>query len=173
MRTPVQITFRHVPQSEALEEKIRDKMDKLASLYPEILDGDATVDRVARHQQQGRHFRIALGVRIPGEELIVNTNHEDAFIALRNAVAAMRLQLGKAIGKRRFDARSPAAAGSQAEDESAPPADEETPDAGVDTTTDGTQDVIPFMEEEEAVALFSGAGRRVDPERVAEDVEKY
>ena len=169
MKAPVRITFRHVPQSEALEEKIREKMDKLASLYPEILDGDATVDRVARHQQQGRHFRIALGVRIPGEELIVNTDHEDAFIALRNAVAAMRRQLGKAIGKRRFDSRSPAAGGSQAEEEGVTPTDEETPDAA----TDGTEEALPFLEEEEAVALFSGAGRRADPERVAEDVEKY
>lgn len=174
MTTPVRITFRHIPQSGAFGEKIREKIDKLASLYPEILDCDATVDQIDRHQQQGRHFRVTIGVRIPGEELIANTNHEDAFIALRNAMAAVRRQLSRAIGTRRLNSRSPAAApGSRAKRKSDTGTEDDEPDAVVNAVDNLALEALPFMEEEDAVALLSGTSRHVDPERVAEIVEQY
>ena len=173
MKTPVQITFRHIPQSVALEEKIREKLDKLARLYPEILDCDATIDQIDRHQQQGRHFRVAIGVRIRGEELIANTNHEDAFIALRNALATVRRQLEKAIGKRRLNARSPAMPETRTKRAGTTASGEEALYSVYGRAGNGLPDALPFMEEEEAVELLSGEVRRVDPERLAENVEQY
>jgi ribosomal subunit interface protein len=159
MNTPLRITFRHMPASAALETKIREKFGKLTRLYPEVLDCDATVDQIDRHQHQGRHFRIALGVRIRGEELIANTNHEDAYIALRGAVAAVRRQLDKAVGKRRFDATLAI--------------DDDTLDSpGAEINTSAAETLL-VMEEDEAVALLSGAALRPDPERVIAAVEKY
>lgn len=120
MKSLYQVTFRHIPQSAALEAKIREKLAKLAVLYPEILDCEATVDKIDKHQHKGGHFRVALGVRIPNQELAASSDDEDAFIALRNAIAAARHQLGKAIGKRRLIAQSPDAgirrSGEQARD---------------------------------------------------------
>ena len=173
MKTPVRITFRHIPQSAALDEKIREKLDKLARLYPEILDCHATIDRIDRHQQQGRHFRVAIGVNIPGEELIANTSHEDAYIALRNVLAAVRRQLGKAIGKRRLTSRSPAAPETRAKHADTTGGDEEAADSVEGRAGIGSREALPIMEEDEAVALLSGATRRMDPERVAENVEEY
>ncbi len=160
MKTPNRITFRHMPASAALEVKIREKFAKLGRLYPEIIDCDATVDQVDRHQHQGRHFRVAIGVRIRGEELIANTNHEDAYIALRNAIGALRHQLDRAINKRRL-AESIAIGGDESRDSAAAEFDKLL------------ADTAPAMEEDEAVALLSGAARRPDPERVIEGVEQY
>lgn len=159
MNTSRHITFRHMPASPALELKIREKFDKLTKLYPEILAAEATVDQVDRHQKQGRHIRITISVRIRGEELIANTNHEDAYIALRNAVTALRHQLDKALGKRRL---ALALEGGDDASEAAEPWDVNT-----------MPETLPFMEEEEAVALLSGAARLPNAEHVIEDVEKH
>ncbi len=160
MRLPLQITFRHIPQSAALDEKIREKLGKLATLYPEILGCEATVDKIDRHQNKGGHFRVAIAVRIPDQELAASSADEDAFIALRNAIAAARHQLDKAIGKRRLTAQSP--------------------DAGIRRRSNVARDAeaetgaaLPVMDEEQASALLDGEIHRTDPERIASSVEQY
>lgn len=161
MKTPQQVTFRHIPQSAALDAKIREKLVKLASLYPEILDCEATVDKIDKHQHKGGHFRVAIGVRIPNQDLAASSADEDAFIALRNAIAAARHQLDKAIGKRRLTAQSP--------------------DAGIRHRSEAVRDTAaaendaaqPFMDEDQAAALLDGEIHRADPERIASSVEQY
>jgi ribosomal subunit interface protein len=106
MQAPLRITFRHIPQSDALESRIRDKRDKLVSVYPEIVSCDATVEQLDRHRQQGRQFRVSIHAHIPGETLAATADHEDVYVALRDAFTAMRRQLGKAIGTRQDDLKA-------------------------------------------------------------------
>lgn len=110
MQTPLQITFRQLPHSDALESRIREKVEKLEAFHDQIVRCHVTVEQVDRHRQQGRQFCVRVELRIPGSELTVNADHdEDVYVAVRDAFTAMRRRLGKTVEERRddFDANSP------------------------------------------------------------------
>ncbi|MBK8016080.1 MAG: ribosome-associated translation inhibitor RaiA [Betaproteobacteria bacterium] len=94
MQTPLQITFRDVPHSDAMETHIREKAAKLESLFSPIMACHVKVELPHKHKHQGKHFCVSLDVRVPGAELVVNHHrHEDAYIALRDAFDAAKRQL--------------------------------------------------------------------------------
>jgi cold shock CspA family protein len=56
------------------------------------------IEQPAKHPQQGRLFAVKLDVTMPGHELVVgHQQHEDAFVALRDAFDAMRRQIEDAV----------------------------------------------------------------------------
>jgi ribosomal subunit interface protein len=95
LQVPLQIAFRNMPRSDALDAHIRQKAAKLEILQPRITSCRVTVEEIAKHQHQGRQFRIHIDVRVPGhQELVVNRDHdEDPYVALRDAFDAMARQL--------------------------------------------------------------------------------
>lgn len=94
MKTPLQITFRDLPHSDALETHIRDKAQKLEQLFAEIISCRVVVEQPARHQQQGKLFNIHIDLGVPGSEILVDRQaNEDVYVALRDAFDAARRQL--------------------------------------------------------------------------------
>lgn len=94
MQTPLQITFRDVPHSDAMEAHIREKAAKLESLFSPIMACHVKVELPHKHKHQGRNFCVSLDMRVPGAELVVNHHrHEDAYVALRDAFDAAKRQL--------------------------------------------------------------------------------
>ena len=95
LQVPLQITLRNMAHSDALEARIRQKAGKLEEFHPRIISCRVTLEQGARHQRQGRDFRVGVDVRLPGrQEVVVNREHdEDPYIALREAFDAMKRQL--------------------------------------------------------------------------------
>jgi ribosomal subunit interface protein len=94
MHVPLQITMRHMPQSEALESRIRQKVAKLDEFHPNVTGCHVTVEEQRRHHQQGRWFNVRLAVRVPNHEIVVNRDHdEDPYVALRDAFDAASRRL--------------------------------------------------------------------------------
>ena len=94
MQTPLQITFHDVPHSDAMEAHIREKAAKLESLFSPIMACHVKVELPPKHKHQGRNFRVNLDLRVPGTEIVVNHHeHEDAYVALRDAFDAAKRQL--------------------------------------------------------------------------------
>jgi ribosomal subunit interface protein len=94
MQTPLQITFHDVPHSDAMEAHIREKAAKLESLFSPIMACHVKVELPHKHKHQGRNFRVNLDLRVPGTEIVVNHHeHEDAYVALRDAFDAAKRQL--------------------------------------------------------------------------------
>ena len=94
MRVPLQITVRHIPQSPALEARIRESATKLDEFYRGLISCHVVVEEQARHKEQERWFNVRVVVRVPGHELIVNRDHgEDVYIALRDAFASLTRRL--------------------------------------------------------------------------------
>ncbi len=113
MHVPLQITMRHMPQSEALEARIREKAAKLDEFHPNVTGCHVTVEEQRRHHQQGHWFNVRVAVRVPSHEIVVNRDHdEDPYVALRDAFdavdAAARGRRPDAP-RRRQGARDPAA----------------------------------------------------------------
>ena len=95
MQIPLQITFRGLPHSDALETRIREKVDKLQDFHTRITSCRVVVEEQHRHKRQGKHFTVRIDVRVPGNEIVIDRDHaEDVYVALRDAfdAAARRLE---------------------------------------------------------------------------------
>lgn len=99
MQSQLQITFRDLPKSEAIENTIREKAAKLSSFYDRITSCRVMVEAPHRHHNKGRQYHVRIDLIVPGQELVVTrdseqkTQHEDAYVAVRDAFDAARRQL--------------------------------------------------------------------------------
>jgi len=94
MKTPLQITFRDIPHSDALDAHIRDKAHKLEQIFADIVSCRVVVEQPARHQQQGKPFNVRIDLGVPGSEIVVDRQqNEDVYAALRDAFDAAKRQL--------------------------------------------------------------------------------
>lgn len=94
MQTPLQITIRDIPPSEALETHIRDKANKLEEFFNHIMSCRVVVEMPHKHHRQGKQFNVRLDIGVPGGEIVVNRDHaEDVYVALRDAFDAAKRQL--------------------------------------------------------------------------------
>lgn len=96
---PLEVVFRHLDTSEALEAKIREKIDKLGQFYSPIDSCRVVVEQRHKHHHQGKHFHVLIDLKVPGHALIAgrepdqNPAYTDVHVALRDAFKAMRRQL--------------------------------------------------------------------------------
>jgi len=99
MSIPVQITFRGLPPSEAVEARIREHADRLASFHRRISQCRIMVETPHRRHQHGKLYHVRIDVTFPGGEVVVgrdprsNHAHEDIYVAIRDAFDAARRQL--------------------------------------------------------------------------------
>jgi ribosomal subunit interface protein len=99
MELPLQITFRGMPPSEAVEARVREKAAKLERFHGRITSCHVTIEAPHHHQTKGNLLRVLVDVTVPGGELIANRNgkqnpaHEDVYVALRDAFDAITRQL--------------------------------------------------------------------------------
>ncbi|HET9470056.1 MAG TPA: HPF/RaiA family ribosome-associated protein [Usitatibacter sp.] len=104
MDASLQITMQNLPPSEALEARIRRNAAKLEHVHRDITSCRVVVDEVDRRHRQGREFRVRVEVRARGHEEAVSTfhQHEDVYVALRDAFQSAGRQLAGARPSRRF-----------------------------------------------------------------------
>jgi ribosomal subunit interface protein len=111
MQLPLQITFRNVTPSDAIDAKIRERAAKLDTYYDRITGCHVLVEAPHRHHHQGKLFHVRIDVILPGTELIVNRApmehhaHEDVFVAIRDAFDAARRQLEDYARRQRADTK--------------------------------------------------------------------
>lgn len=107
MQVPLQITVRNMQQSDALEAHIRDKVAKLAEFYPRITSCRVTVEESAKHHHKGCMFQVRVDVRVPQHEIVATRDqHEDVYVALRDAFDATKRQLEDVAREQRGDVKA-------------------------------------------------------------------
>jgi cold shock CspA family protein len=72
MVKPVQVTFKNMPASGALESEARTRANWLETFYPSIIGCRVVVEIPHRHRARGRHVHVRIELSLPGEDLIVN-----------------------------------------------------------------------------------------------------
>ena len=77
MQSPLQIVFRDVDHSDAVEERIREKVEMLEKHSDKIVSCRVTVSAPHKSKTKGNMFDIRLDVTMPGEEIVVNKTHKD------------------------------------------------------------------------------------------------
>lgn len=94
MQQPLQITFRDIPHSDAVEARIRDKISKIDTVYNRITSCKVVVEQVQKHQHQGKLHNVSIYVSLPGKELAVSHHpSENLYIAIQGAMDVLREQL--------------------------------------------------------------------------------
>lgn len=111
MQQPLQITFRDIPASAAIEAVIREKAAKLDQFYNHIMSCRVIVEAPHGHHHKGKLYHVIVDLTVPGEELVVNRSpakhhaHEDVYVAIRDAFDAARRQLQAFARKQRGDTK--------------------------------------------------------------------
>ncbi len=112
MQLPLQVTFRDMPRSEAVEARIREKADKLAKFYDRIISCRVVVQAPHLHHHQGKLFSVRIDVTVPHGELVVSRDHhddhshEDVYVALRDSFNAAERQIKSYARKQRREVKS-------------------------------------------------------------------
>ena len=68
---PIQVTFRGLQHSDALEEVIRERVEWLEQFYAGIIGCRVVVELPHRHRRGGRHFHVRIEMTVPGGTPIV------------------------------------------------------------------------------------------------------
>ena len=107
MQIPLQITYRGITPSDALEGRIRAKATKLDKFHGHITRCRVAVQEKSRHQRRGRHFSVRISVRLPQHDIVVNRLHdEDVYVALREAFDAAVRRVEDTARVQRGDVKS-------------------------------------------------------------------
>jgi ribosome-associated translation inhibitor RaiA len=122
----VQISFRNMRRSPALEEEIHSRVAWLDSFYPGIAGCRVAVEIPHRHRRHGQPLHVRIELSLPGEDVIVNHEstpdtvarsasrkrdeldgeHKDAYVAIREAFDVARRRLEDVARRQRGDVKT-------------------------------------------------------------------
>ncbi len=109
---PVQITFRNIQPSPAIEEKIRFRIEKLQRFHNRITNCHVVVEAPHHHKRKGHLYNIRIDLTVPGSEIVVNREpsereeHSDPHVAVRDAFDALTRRLEDHSRRKRGDVKT-------------------------------------------------------------------
>ncbi len=112
MQTPVELAFKHVEPSEEIRELVREKASHLERFFDGITSCHVYIRAPHKSQRKGNLYEVTIEVRVPGQELVVHHNqndvaeHEHLRVAVRDAFAAMAIELKRWKNQIRGDVKS-------------------------------------------------------------------
>jgi ribosomal subunit interface protein len=72
MQTPLQLTFRNVPHSDALATHVNRRAEKLEHLFDRIVSCRVVVELAGHHRTRGEQYRITVNLGLPGHEILAS-----------------------------------------------------------------------------------------------------
>ncbi|NDD64484.1 MAG: HPF/RaiA family ribosome-associated protein [Acidobacteria bacterium] len=72
MNLPIQITFRNIKHSDAVDAYIREEAAKLDELFAQITSCRVVVEIPHQHHDRGNPFHIRIKLEVPGSNIVVN-----------------------------------------------------------------------------------------------------
>lgn len=106
MQTPLQITFRDMDSSPAIEDRIRAKAEKFDRFYERVIGCRAVVESTQRHKHQGKLYNVRIDLTVPGAEIVATKQeHEDVYAAIGDAFDAAFRQLEDYARKQRGEVK--------------------------------------------------------------------
>ena len=89
MPIALQISFRNMDPSPAVEERIREKAEKLERFHDRIVGCTVVVEAPHRHHHKGKLYNVRLDISVPRKDVVVDRAkpidhaHEDVYVAVR------------------------------------------------------------------------------------------
>jgi ribosomal subunit interface protein len=100
MNVPLDIRFHHLDSSQALEQVIRERVERLEHIYDRLTSCHVAVEAPHHQHRKGNLFEVHVDLGVPGGSLAVTREphaHPDVYQAMREAfdAAERRLQTFK------------------------------------------------------------------------------
>ena len=113
MQIPLDIDYRNVNKTEALEDRIRERVAKLDRLSDKLSSCHVSVEKLHQHQDSGRRFRVRLVLHHPpGQEVVVDRNssggdvHQEAHQVVDEVFDTAERKLKRLLDKLHGDVKS-------------------------------------------------------------------
>jgi ribosome-associated translation inhibitor RaiA len=112
MTVPLQITFRDLPSSAAVEAQIRERAEHLEHVFDRLTSCRVIVEGRHRPQRAGRVAHLCIELTVPGKVITIGRGaaeyeaHDDVFVAVRAAFDAARRRLDRHARRRRGEVKS-------------------------------------------------------------------
>jgi len=109
---PLQINFRDMDASPAIEARIREKVAALDRFSSRIAGCRVTIEEKNRHQHKGKLYNVRIDISMPGPDVHVDHvgpqdhAHEDVYVAIRDAFSAATRQLEDHVRRMRGDVKT-------------------------------------------------------------------
>lgn len=94
-----EVAFRNMDRSDAVEAKVRERIQKLERFFDRINSCRVVIEAPHRHQHKGKHYHVRIEVGVPGKDIVVSRDpgalqkHEDVYVAVRDAFDACERRL--------------------------------------------------------------------------------
>jgi ribosome-associated translation inhibitor RaiA len=99
---PIQVTFRGLSHSDAVENIVRERVAWLEHFYPGVVRCRVTVELPDRHQHDGRHFHVNVELTVPGGPPIVVSHEPTLHGDLKDTAGAAHHKGMEAAGVHRY-----------------------------------------------------------------------
>lgn len=111
MQLPLEINFRHMDPSDAVEARVRTEAEKLDRYYDRIMACRVVIEASHKHRHKGYIYNVRIDLTVPGGELVINREshknkaHEDVYVAVRDVFNAAFRKLEAYAERQRADVK--------------------------------------------------------------------
>ncbi|HSB11538.1 MAG TPA: HPF/RaiA family ribosome-associated protein [Blastocatellia bacterium] len=130
MILPVQVSFRNMPRSDAIEAMVREEAAHLDRYYNHIMGCRVMIEVPHRHREEGEHHHVRIYLTVPGGEIVVKRepslhsrkrdvqeeeltkdseierSHKHVQVAIREAFDTVRRRLQDYARRQRLDVKT-------------------------------------------------------------------
>jgi ribosomal subunit interface protein len=111
MISDTQVLFRGIDHSEAVEEAVHKRAEKLARYSDQIQSLRVTLESPHNNHHKGKVYHVGVEAFIPNHDVVVNHDqhdkhsHEDIYIAIRDTFDAVERRIKELAEKQRSQSR--------------------------------------------------------------------
>ncbi len=112
MQVGLEIAYRNVDKSDAVEDLIHQKLAKLQKLHDQIISCRISIERPQKSKQSGNPYRVRITMRIPpGHEIVATRDpqdydiHDPLDMIVRDAFDVTERQLKKYVDRQQRDVK--------------------------------------------------------------------
>ena len=112
MQIPLQITYRNMEASEAIDTYIRERAAKLDRSCENMVGCRVVVEAPHKHHHKGGLYHVSIDITLPKESIIINREpelhqaHQDAHVAVRDAFDAAQKQLRAFVSRQKGEVKT-------------------------------------------------------------------
>ena len=106
MAIPIQITYRDIDPSDAIEARINERVARLEKFSKRATGLNVTVAAPHHHGHKGQLYQFTLELFMPSGDIVIrqgdtpNRAHEDVYVSMRDAFAALERRIHDSFDKR-------------------------------------------------------------------------
>lgn len=111
MQVPLQITFRNMESSEALESYIRERAAKLDGICENMVSCRVVVEAPRKHQRTGGLFHATIDITLPKETIVINRepdlhkSYHDAHVVVRDVFDSAQRKLRDFVSRQKGEVK--------------------------------------------------------------------